>query len=255
LVAETKGTVPLPTNGKINIKKTPDFIATLGHEGGIAGYIPKAYLFPVPNQPNMSGDIMPVYASDLKTLVGYSYPMIGFVPLGQSPLSQPCTPTMEGVPGQTLATVPCSSKVETVPNIVGSPLPTAMAQLNAAGLPASVSYVHSSTVPGGQVISVMPSPGTEVPVPPRALLTVVASLSAGQAVTTNTYPSTVEIPNVIGLSLRTAMGQLRNKVTTNVSYLHSASVAAGHVISVTPGPGSKVPKGQDVNVVSSLGPG
>ena len=247
--------MPPPTNGKINIKKTPDFIATLGHEGGIAGYIPKAYLFPVPNQPNMSGDIMPVYASDLKTLVGYSYPMIGFVPLGHSPLSQPCTPTMAGVPGQTLATVPCSSQVEMVPNILGSPVATAVAQLNAAGLPASVSYVHSSTVPGGRVISVMPNPGTEVPVPPRALLTVVASLSPNQAVTTDTFPATVEIPNVIGLSLPTAMGQLRNKVTTNVSHLHSTSVAAGHVISVTPGPGSKVPRGQDVSVVSSLGPG
>ena len=255
LVAQTKGTVPLPTNGKINIQKTPDFIATLGHDGGIVGYIPRAYLFPVPNEPEMSGDIMPVYASDLKTLVGYSYPMIGFVPLGQSPLSQPCTPTIEGVPGQTLATVPCPSRVETVPNVVGLSLTTAMGQLNAAGLPASVSYVHSLTAPGGQVLSVMPTPGTEVPVPPRALLTMVSSLAPGQIVTTPTYPSTVEIPNVVGLSLTAAMAQLRNKGMTIVSHAHSSSVAAGHVISVLPTPGSKVLKGQDVFVVSSLGPG
>ena len=255
LVAETKGTVPLPTNGKINIQKTPDFIATLGHDGGIVGYIPRAYLFPVPNQPNESGDIMPVYASDLKTLVGYSYPMIGFVPLGQSPLSQPCTPTREGVPGQTLATVPCPSRITTVPNIVGSSLATGMAQLNATGLPSSVSYVQSSTAPGGQVLSVMPTSGTEVPVPPRASLTVVASLAPGQIATTPTYPPTVEIPNVVGQSLTRALAQLHNEVVTIVSHTHSSSVAAGHVISVLPAPGSKVLKGQDVFVVSSLGPG
>jgi beta-lactam-binding protein with PASTA domain len=82
----------------------------------------------------------------------------------------------------------------------------------------------------------------------------VVSLSPG-AVTTTTYPSLVEIPNVIGLALSTAMGRLRNKVTAHVTHVHSASVTAGHVISVTPGPGSSVSGGQVVIVVSSLGPG
>jgi hypothetical protein len=257
LVAETKGTVPLPTNGKVNIKKTPDFIATLGHNGGIAGYIPRAYLFPVPNQPVKSGYIAPVYASNLKTLVGYSYPLVGFVALGQSPLSQPCTPGGEGVPNGPTSTIPCPSKVETVPNIIGLSQPTAMSQLSAVGFYAGISYMQSSTVPGGHVISVMPAPGTEVPVPARALLTVVISLSPGQTMTTPTYPSTVEIPNVIGLSLTTAMAQLRHiGMTTVVSHVHSSSVAAGHVISVLPAPGSKVLKGQGyMFVVISLGPG
>lgn len=254
-VVETKGTVPLPKNGTINTKKTPDFIAALGHDAGIVGYIPRAYLTPTPNEPNKTGYIAPVYASNLKTLVGYMYPEVGFVALGQSPLSQPCTPTIVGVvPNGPTSTIPCASKVETVPNIIGLSLPTAMSQLSAEGLQAGITYMHSSTVQGAHVISVMPIPGTEVPVPARALLTVVSSLAPGQTVTTTTYPSTVEIPNIIGLSLPTAMGQLRNKVTANVSYVHSASVAADHVISVTPAPGSKVLKGQEVSVVSSLGP-
>ena len=81
--AVTKGTIPSPQNGKTPTKKVPDFIVTLGPHG-VAGYVPKAYLFPGPGQP-MVGDIAPVYDSDLKTLVGYMYPQIGFVALGQSP--------------------------------------------------------------------------------------------------------------------------------------------------------------------------
>ena len=258
VAAETKGTIPASTNGKINTKKVPDFISTWGRDGKIVGYIPRAYLFPEPNQPVKVGGIAPVYASNLKTLVGYMYPGVGYVALGESPASQPCMPAItmgRTANGQTTTgTIPCPSTVETVPNIVGLSLPTAMGQLSAEGLQASISYVHSSTVPGGHVISVMPIPGTEVPA--RSMLTVVSSLSPGQTVTTApAYPFAVEIPNIVGLSLPTAIGQLRNKVTANISYVHSASVTAGHVISVTPGPGARVAEGQDVNVVSSLGPG
>jgi hypothetical protein len=168
-VGLTKGTIPPSTDGTIDTKKVPDFISALGRDGEIVGYIPRAYLLPrLPNQPVNSelGAIAPVYAGNLKTLVGHMYPGVGFVALGSSPVSQPCTPITtfgKTAGGQvTTGSIACPSTVETVPNIVGSYTPTAMGQLSGDSLQASIRYVHTCSVTGGHVISVTPAPGSKL---------------------------------------------------------------------------------------------
>ena len=254
--AVTKGTIPSPENGKTPTKKIPDFIATLGPHG-LAGYVPKAYLFPGPGQP-MVGDIAPVYASDLKTLVGYMYPQFGFIALGQSPGSVPCKPVM--VSGQSAngttysSTVPCSSTFDAVPSIVGSSLPTAMAQLNAHGLQGVASYQRSSSVPTGRVIGVIPTSGAEVP--PLSKLSVVVSLgSHGQAPASALQSGLVVIPTVARLTKDAAMQVLGSKVFARIIYQHSSTVPLGHVVGINPPAGTHVTQGQEVEVLVSLGAG
>jgi hypothetical protein len=121
-IAPTKGTIPSSNNRTIDTKKVPDYISVLGRDGKIAGYTPRAYLLPGQvNQPVNSkvGGVAPVYASNLKTLVGHFYPGVGFVALGRSLASQPCTPITtygETAEGQTVttATIACPSTIETV---------------------------------------------------------------------------------------------------------------------------------------------
>jgi hypothetical protein len=167
----TAGTVPLRAQGgAVNPKKVPDFVATLERSGKLVGYVPRAYLFPVThvNAPASSklGGVAPVYARDLKTLVGHMYPGVGFVPLGRSPASEPCIPGSMG--GKTASgttynrPIACPSTIEVVPNLLGMYTPTAMGALSEASLQGQVSYAHSRTVADGDVVSICPPPGAKV---------------------------------------------------------------------------------------------
>jgi hypothetical protein len=183
----TAGTVPFPVQGgSVNPKRIPDFIETVGRTGKVVGYVPRAYLFPVArvNAPVSSklGDVSPVYARDLKTLVGHMYPGVGFVPLGTSPTSEPCvneyTISSEGG-NTTTSTIACPTTMEVVPNLVGMDLPTAMGELSGMSLNGQISYVHSSSVPGGHIVSVSPAPGTRVSA--RSQVRILSSVSPGIA--------------------------------------------------------------------------
>ena len=99
----TKGPIPQAAylaNG-IDAALVPDFVPVWGRDGtSVAGYIPKAYLLgqtvPTVTSSRPGGDIAPVYADDLTTLVGHMYPGRGFVPLGVDPNSIPTIPVQEG---------------------------------------------------------------------------------------------------------------------------------------------------------------
>lgn len=81
----SKGTMPpAGPNGEINASQAPDFIAVAGQGGGIAGYTPRRYLFSAPSQ-----EPWPVYADDLRTLVGHMIAGKGFVPVGVDPATVP----------------------------------------------------------------------------------------------------------------------------------------------------------------------
>jgi hypothetical protein len=101
----TKGPIPQAAylaNG-IDAALVPDFVSVWGRDGtSVAGYIPKAYLLgqtiPTVTSSRPEGDIAPVYADDLRTLVGHMYPDRGFVPLGVDPNSIPTIPVQQGPP-------------------------------------------------------------------------------------------------------------------------------------------------------------
>ena len=86
----SKGTMPPPgRNGAPDASAAPDFIAVAGPDGGIAGYVPKAYLFPDASAANgrPGPTDVPVYGEDVRTLVGHMVAGRGFVPLGVDPLT------------------------------------------------------------------------------------------------------------------------------------------------------------------------
>ena len=82
---------PPGRDGAPDASAAPDFIAVAAPDGGIAGYVPKAYLFPdvsVANGRPGPTDV-PVYGEDLRTLVGHMVAGRGFVPVGVDPLTVP----------------------------------------------------------------------------------------------------------------------------------------------------------------------
>ena len=101
----TKGPIPQAAyvaNG-IDAALVPDFVPVWGRDGTtVAGYIPKAYLLGQTTPTGVSArpvaDILPVYADDLRTLVGHMYPDRGFVALGVDPASIPTIPVQQGPP-------------------------------------------------------------------------------------------------------------------------------------------------------------
>ena len=265
MVGLTKGTMPSSTSGgTFDTKKIPDFIRAVGRDGKVVGYIQKAYEVPGPaNRPMSSktGSVAPVYASNLKTLVGHLYPGVGFVPLGKSPASEPCIPeTTSGrsATGQSItSSIACPSPAETVPNIVGTYLPTAMGELSAQSLTASINYVHSKSVRGGHVIAVMPAPGSKVPA--RSVLIVVSSLgpSTGGGVSppAQLVPTSVTVPNTVGASQPDACATLQAAdLSCSVKTDSSSSVGIGHVFSQAPLAGSHVASQSTVDITVSSGP-
>jgi len=101
----TKGPIPEAAylaNG-IDAALVPDFVPVQGRDGtSVAGYIPKVYIvgqtMPTVTSSRPEGDVAPVYAADLTTLVGHMYPDRGFVPLGVDPNSIPTIPVQQGPP-------------------------------------------------------------------------------------------------------------------------------------------------------------
>ena len=180
----TAGTIPSSQNGSVKLKKIPDFIAAVGRTGKLVGYIPREYVLPSNsvNSPVSSklGGVAPVYARNLKILVGHMYPGIGFVPLGTSRTSEQCLPewNVSTSAGAAVTTQPidCPSTIENVPSIVGMYLPTAMATVSSLSLTSQIVYVHSGSVLAGYVVSVTPPADTKIPA--RSEIKVVSSLGA-----------------------------------------------------------------------------
>lgn len=95
----TKGTMPSGgPNGEVDVGAAPDFIAVAGQDRDIVGYVPKQYLFPEPTAlaelPH--DEAWPVYAEDLRTLIGHMVQGKGFVPLGVDPNTVPGRPVQQG---------------------------------------------------------------------------------------------------------------------------------------------------------------
>jgi hypothetical protein len=83
--AASKGTMPPPSgpHGVVDPSGVPDFVAVAGRDDGIAGYVAKEAILQASDQ------TWPVYADDLRTVVGQLVPGKGFVPAGVDPATVP----------------------------------------------------------------------------------------------------------------------------------------------------------------------
>jgi hypothetical protein len=105
----TVGPIPdgaFQPGGPLVSSLVPDFVPASDQNGEIVGYVPKAYIVdgladPTDSLGRPQSPNIPVFAADLKTLVGYMVPDKGFVPLGTSPESVPTIPVQQGPPGIT----------------------------------------------------------------------------------------------------------------------------------------------------------
>ena len=134
------------------------------------------------------------------------------------------------------------TKQVTVPNVVGTDEAVAQAKLRQEGF-ATDSTAKTSDQPKGRVIGQDPSGDTKADKGSTVTLTV----SAG--------PEQVSVPQVVGLTLKSAQGRLQKVgLESTQREENSTTVEKGRVISVSPGEGEKVDKGSGVNLVVSSGP-
>ena len=131
-----------------------------------------------------------------------------------------------------------------VPNVVGMSLANAQNTITSAQLRVgSLSFVYSTTVVAGNVISQSPSAGSSVAQGTAVNL----AISEG--------PSPVTVPYVVGMTLAGAQNTLTSTQLTvgNVSWSYSTTVIAGNVISQSPSARSSVPQGTAVDLTVSQG--
>lgn len=137
---------------------------------------------------------------------------------------------------------------KTVPNVVGQKDADAQNTIKSAGLSVgTVTYEYSDSVAQGIVISQSVDGGKKV----SAGTTVDLVISNGPE-----PAAKVNVPPVTGTSESNARQLIQNAGlgVGTVTYQHSSSVAAGYVISCSPGVGSSVDEGTSVSLVVSTGP-
>jgi len=91
----SKGRIPdsaWASTGALDLSQVPDYISQLGRDGTIVGYTSKVALTdPTGGARDALGRPMaatwPVFADDLKTVVGHLVPDKGFIPVGVDPAS------------------------------------------------------------------------------------------------------------------------------------------------------------------------
>jgi serine/threonine-protein kinase len=138
-----------------------------------------------------------------------------------------------------------AGRYTTVPRMAGISLATARADLRDAGLaPATGRAVPDNQVAKGLVIRTVPAGGTRLARGGRVTLIV----SAG--------PRMLAMPQVTGQTLTGAKAAIRHAglVPGKVKTVTSATIAAGIVISTSPGAGTRWPQPKPVTLVVSAGP-
>ncbi len=137
---------------------------------------------------------------------------------------------------------------KTVPNLLGMMDADAQNAILAEGLVVgSVGYEYNDDVPEGQVYAQSVDGGKKV----------APGTAVGISVSNGPKPAEkVEVPPVTDTSLENARQLLSSAGLSvgNVSYQYSDSVAAGNVISCSPGVGNSVEEGTSVSLVVSQGP-
>ncbi len=130
----------------------------------------------------------------------------------------------------------------TIPDVTGESFTDANTTLNALGLKVD-NRGQPSDQPEGTVLSTNPPAGKKI----ESGATIILNSSSG--------PTQVQVPNVANQDATSAsnqLGQLGFKVSTVTQ--PSATIAAGRVISTSPGPGTSQPKGATITLTVSSGP-
>ncbi|WP_199424744.1 transglycosylase domain-containing protein [Actinotalea solisilvae] len=130
-----------------------------------------------------------------------------------------------------------------VPSVVGQAEPQARSALEAAGFGVEATTANDPSVPVGAVVSQSPGGGAEA----EQGSTVTIVVSGG--------PGTAAVPNVVGQDGGAAQAALQGAgFGVAVQQAESATVAAGLVISQSPGGGGQAAPGSTVTIVVSTGP-
>ncbi len=127
-----------------------------------------------------------------------------------------------------------------VPNVLKLSLTNAQSEIQNAGLQVgAVSEEYSDTIAEGDVIRQNPEAGAVVPV--NSLIQLVVSLG----------PTTVEVPNVVGITLETAQSTIQSPQLTLevVSEKFNSTVPDGTILSQNPEAGVTVNAGSTVTLV------
>jgi eukaryotic-like serine/threonine-protein kinase len=133
-------------------------------------------------------------------------------------------------------------KQVTVPTVVGADQANAEAKLRQEGFKTD-STAKTSERPTGEVIGQDPSGGSR------------AEKGSTVELTVSSGPAQVGVPQVVGLTLKSAQGRLENAgLKSSVRQESSDTVKKGRVISATPPEGQRVDKGSEVALVVSTGP-
>jgi eukaryotic-like serine/threonine-protein kinase len=133
-------------------------------------------------------------------------------------------------------------KQVTVPTVVGADQANAEARLRQEGFKTDTTP-KTSDRPKGEVIGQDPSGGSR------------ADKGSTVELTVSDGPAQVGVPQVTGLTLKSAQGRLtRAGLKSSVREESSDTVAKGRVISATPSEGQSVDKGSEVALVVSTGP-
>ncbi|MFN7150400.1 MAG: Stk1 family PASTA domain-containing Ser/Thr kinase [Microthrixaceae bacterium] len=155
----------------------------------------------------------------------------------------------EEVPPGSTVEIFVSTEVGTVivPDVIGTPLAQAQAQIQAAGLRfADATETPSATVPAGAVISTDPGSGASVPT--NSIVQIVVSSG----------PEQVDVPNLVGRTEADATAELRSRgLETDVTpqTVPAGDPNAGRVISQDPASGATVDLGSTVGItVGVAGP-
>ncbi len=151
-------------------------------------------------------------------------------------------PLYNSVTGASCA-VPTTPTVVAAPSVVGDTLTAASAEIVAAGLQVGlVSQLNHPSIPAGQVMSQLPSAGTNV------------AVGSAMSMTVSTGPSSVAVPSVVGTPQDAATSAIGGAgLSVSLAQVNDSTVPAGLVMSQAPVAGTHVPLGSAVVLTVSLG--